>query len=132
MNKIFAATAIEKNAEEDNFEKGCSGNSRCILFDKINLTANSFAKLVDLCFSQYGIEKQPINLNQDQEEVGVQYFMVSQLETDESYTPSEMQLESWRKGDLKLYLADYTFSVEVRTVDFLKKEDLVGVEVENY
>lgn len=131
MNKIFAAIAIQKNAEEDNYERGCSGNSRCVMSDKINLTANSFAELVDLCFSQYGIEKQPININQDHEEVGVQYFMVSQSETDNSYIPSEMELESWRKGNLKLWLADYTFFVEVRTVKFLEKEDLVGVEIDN-
>lgn len=129
MKTVYACTFVEKTAEEDNYEKGLTGKRQTILWDKCNIVAETLLELVDKIKNNFGVDFSYVFLQCDDEPAR---FTTSQLENADSETPTLQEKQAWEKGEVKLYLCDYSFLVEKRKVEPIPTEEFeqLGITVE--
>lgn len=128
MKTIYACTRISKEVCVDDFENGCELKRTCVMDEVCNIRAPSMPELIEKLGEAYGLKKidnvfLPNGLGPD-----VAWFGFNRLEDSEGNEPSPMVEGLWKKGRRKLWLADYSFSVEKRVVSDLTAEDFKGIE----
>lgn len=110
MRTVYACTHVEKTTCEDHYERGCDTISSCVLYESVNHTSDTFAGLLQELRKHYGLELDDLFLPSDEDEL--HYFGFNRLEMGDGQEPREYYLNRWKKGEYKLYLADYLFSIE--------------------
>ena len=115
----FIVTYIEKNASEDDFEKGVSSKSTTT-FSKNNLGTFTTLKAMFRELSNFGFPEA-------QKDYGViddgRITAVGQ-ENAEGHEASSQEKEAWKKGETKLWVVDYDVYIERITVEELSVDDL--------
>lgn len=127
MNRYFRATSIEKTADVDHPEHGCSGRPSLLYYNKVNITALTFAELVRKCKEYVSYEKPDDKYAFMPEGVESEYFGFNQHEDGGGYPASMEQIAEWKVGKRVLYCCDYTVRFEVVVEDKLTEADLVGL-----
>jgi len=124
---VYACVHAMKMATVDHFETGCEAAGRYVMSDTVNITAETLPELVKKIGDRYGLEVDYAFLNPGR-------FSFNRLEDAEGYPPSDSERKRWERGKLTLYLADYDFSIEKRTVcDVPPAEfDTLGIQVEHF
>ncbi|WP_437230170.1 hypothetical protein SH661x_001818 [Planctomicrobium sp. SH661] len=124
MRNEFACVHAEKRAEIDHYETGCDPESgRYVLSQRENITAGTLPALIQRIGDYFG-------LSIDYVSAGPGRIEYNRLETADGEAPTDRQRASWEAGRLTLYLADYSFRIERRTVRELERADLDGIECE--
>ena len=126
MKTVYACTFVEKTAEEDNYEKGLTDKRQTILWDKCNITAETLLELVDKIKNNFGVDFSYVFLQCDDEPTR---FTTNQLENADSETPTLQEEQAWKKGELKLYLCDYSFLIEKRNVEPIGPEEFEQLRI---
>lgn len=125
---VFACTHIEKIATEDDFETGCSLEYTCVMSESVNYTADTLEALVKKVCDVYGLDfPDYISLDDCDGKDRIPSVSFNRTETQDGFAPSERELEKWKEGKQKLWLADYTLWVEKRAVGFITVSDLEGL-----
>lgn len=106
---MYVCTYVRKDITEDNYEKGCSLTSKCVLSEAILLTSGTLKGMIEEIKKRFGLKMDELFMPEDDSS----YIGFNRLEKA-GKEPTEEDLEEWRKGNLQLFLADYTFSVEKR------------------
>ena len=128
MNIFFASVYIEKRVEIDDFEKGCDPNTtRIIIAEPCHVTAKTLPELIEKLGKAWGLEMDDIFVSDDDGEVNSIVF--SRLEDGDSNPPTKRQEAAWKEGKVTLFLADYTFAIEKRTVESIKLADFVSAGI---
>lgn len=124
--RSYRATHVEKLATRDHFASGCELQSRCILSERVNLEAPTFADLVKAAKEWAGgIERTSYVFLPDG--VGSSTFGFNQHEDEEGGEPTSEKREDWKRGEADLFLCDYTFAFEVVETAPLTDADLAGL-----
>ena len=111
---VYAATWVEKLASAWSAEDGASAESRCIIDKRLNITAPTLKGLIEAISKEFFMEIEEISLGEEHD--GVRYINFSREETGDSGEPTEAEARLWEEGKLTLFLCDYSFTVEKRTV----------------
>lgn len=104
---------VYKSVELDDYEKGCllEGGSDFGCIDTFK--TNSMNEALELIKS-YG-----------EPSIFDDRIDVQKMENGDGNEPMEYQIEEWKKGNRKMYLANYTFYFSEVTTKSLKQSDLV-------
>jgi len=132
----FRATYLMADAEEDVYEEGCQpGTGICKLSQKINTEADTLKGLIEKLAQEWGFNENPSDgwiLMRD-EGMGTVRIIYQQTENADSMPPSEAEKERWKKGEIKMWLADYSFTVEKVRAESISIDDneaaSIGLEV---
>lgn len=126
----YCCTFVEKTAEEDDFEKGCVGKRTTVLAQECNVSALTLKELVKKLENEFFVKMDYLFIAEHSEPV--EWISCNQLETDDCTIPTEQESESWKKGELKLFLCDYTFHVERRMTSPIEFGEFaaLGIQIE--
>jgi hypothetical protein len=117
---VWACWHVEKLATVDEYEKGCIGQPWQVLYEPANITVPTLPELVKAIEYQYGLNFDSLWIpDHDSGFIGF-----NQLETADSAEPTDREREEWKAGRLKLYLCDYRFQIEKRTIEEPATEDM--------
>ena len=122
----FACVHVEKNVQHDDYKRGCSGRFTTILCERVNIVAESLPELFKAIGERYGLDiddlwipADEIGPDDDTTRVGF-----NRLETDDSSEPDKRELAQWKRGGLKLWLADYEFLIQRRIVAAISLDEI--------
>lgn len=117
MSKIkYIAKGYLKHIEEDNFEEGCLPDTSKTLFLDTQISGDTIEELIDNLKAFVGVKNDAdvaINACGQDGRIDIQ-----RLETAYGSAPSQGTIEKWKLGNVKLYLCDYSFNVQVVSSDF--------------
>ena len=108
---------IGKYIQEDHYENGCVGESREFGFIK-TVQAPTLKELLSKVKNEYCHD---IQFNPED---GDNFPFIEVLENSEGYEACETELAKWKKGSLKLWLAHYTFFIELIETKDIANEDI--------
>lgn len=128
---VYACTSVEKLASDWDPTEGASTHSRTILCQRSNITSDSLVGLVEAIGQHYFLDLDDLWIPDNDEEPGqINTIGYNRVETVDSDEPTTQETEQWKRGELKLYLCDYSFAIEKRTVAMvgLEEFDLAGIK----
>lgn len=125
---IYVCTYVHKTIEVDHYQKGCSGESECVLSDRVDIEADNLSGLIEAIGAHFGLKIVDVFIPADEGEP-ITHIGFNQLEDVDGNEPGEAQLAKWKKGKLKLYLADYHFGVERRIVAPLSLKEFEAANI---
>lgn len=98
---------------EDDYEDGCSLDISTQEFPKelYRKTFENKAELKALIAKGFCIDEDEVEITAYPDGTDIQ-FTVCTLVDDDCTQPSDIQLEQWKRGELKLYVMDIYFTVE--------------------
>ena len=102
--KKFIIIAAWVTTTEDNFEQGEIGVGN--EYDRNDLVGTQFSTIDELI--------KEVNLHRATKENFIAFddrIIYNQLEDNEGCMPFESEIESWKKGETKLYSANYNFKI---------------------
>lgn len=107
----YEVRGYTKHIEEDNYEYGCDPKTSRVYTTEIQFQADSVEKLLVQLAGHCGVagDKDAITLNAC-DEVG--RVDIQLLENSQGTTASKPELEAFKKGKCRLWLADYSFCIE--------------------
>lgn len=112
----YETRGCHKYWEENSFSEGCKGGTHGNAFIDVHFSADGVDALVNKIVDFLGGDCD-VELDACGEPGRIE---VQMLETDDGTAPTERQIERWKAGELRLWLADYSFYVEAverRTVE---------------
>jgi hypothetical protein len=112
---VFACTHINKEVSEDHYEQGTGFDCTCTMAEVINVRAASLRELLDKIGKVYCLTIDSVSIEPVAEDEPAR-LRFSRTEGASGDPPSQAQLARWKDGKLKLWVADYTFMIEVREV----------------
>ena len=126
---VFLAKGLSTHIEQDVWEQGCLPETAKLYQYNEDFSGNSLEELFDNLALHFKIDKQNISINDCEKSI----INVSVYEKARGIA-TKNDIEKWKKGDIKLWLCDYTFAIEKREdVDFstMSRDDLkkMGVSV---
>ena len=126
---VFYAKGISEHNQQDVWEQGCLPETSCSYQYNERFFGNSLEELFNNLASHFKIDKQNISINDCEKSI----INVSVYEKARGIA-TKNDIEKWKKGDIKLWLCDYTFVIEKREgIDFstMPRDDLkkMGVSV---
>jgi ferredoxin len=125
MKTVYACTHVEKCAEKDSFDQGCDPDSRvCLMHERCNFQADSLPGLLQALGKHLCLDIDDVFVPDDDGEVTCVGY--NRLEDEDGEEPSDDQKRRWKAGEEKLYLADYRFLIERRTVEPIRLEEFAG------
>lgn len=117
MSTIYVCTRMTKEAVEDDFEHGEEPNTEVFCCEERSTSgAPTLRDLMKALSEEWALDIEFAILDDDEGNGTVDSFRWNRMETDEGQeeaTPE--QVEKWKKGELKLYLATFTFYIQKRT-----------------
>lgn len=132
MNILYVCNHIEKLVEVDDYEKGLTDKPQTIIFDKINITAETLKELLEKIGKTYCLDfAEGVGLHDtdDHSQILVEY---NRLEDVEGYEATDSEVEDWKSGKTTLYLADYSFCIEKYAVLNISREDFERESIKLY
>ena len=109
MKTQYEINGYIKHAEEDSWENGCDPTSGNSFFGDTQFKADSIEKLITYLCQHCGAERDAVTLDACEEPGRID---IQVMENGEGYHASNPEMESFRKGNCRLWLADYSFQVE--------------------
>ena len=123
MKTVYVCTHVSKEVEEDDYEHGCLGERRTVWEERCNLEAPTLLGLLEKLREGYILALDDLFIPDDGESGVVQSFGYNQSETSLGDEPTPAERELWKGGGWTLFLADYSFCVEKRTVEPIPLEE---------
>ena len=111
MSRYFVCAHISKDVEIDIYAAGCDGKRSCVLDSACYFRNDTLAGLLEDIGNSYGLEIDDVWIPGD-EGSGL-YFGYNRIENESGDEPSERETVEWKAGRLSLYLADYSFRIEL-------------------
>jgi hypothetical protein len=130
MGTFYACTFIEKRAEVSEYNKGCQGKPQTIVHEPCNVTAPTLALLVKKIGDKFALAMDDLFLPDEDGETNRIGF--NQFEDVNGNTLSERDTEEWKAGRLTVYLCDYDFAIEKRTVAPIKSEEFKAAGIKTH
>jgi len=123
MKLSYEVDGWMKDAEVDMFEEGCQPGTGACVCGSERFAADTVAGLIDKLVEFCDVEKSAVSLDacDDPGRVDIQA-----LETAEGVTAGPMDIQRWKQGTAKLWLASYMFTIQKVTREDV---DLEGVTV---
>lgn len=110
MTKQYEVNGCLKMVEEDIFEHGCQPETGQSWHIDVSFKADSIPALVqmirDFCGARDGAEM--LDACEEDGRIDVQV-----MEREDGMPASDSDLDAWQEGKLRLWLADYSFRVEL-------------------
>lgn len=110
MTSQYEINGCLKMVEEDVFEHGCQPETGQSWHIDVKLSADSVAglveKVLEFCGGRPGAEL--LDACEEDGRIDVQV-----METEDGLPASDADLDAWQEGKLRLWLADYSFRVEL-------------------
>jgi len=132
----YRATYLMADTEEDIYSEGCQpGTGVCKLSQKVNREADTLNGLIEKLAQEWGFNENPregwiMMRDDDRDTVRIIY---QHHENADGMTMTDTEREQWKKGEIKMWLADYSFTVEKVPAETLRIEDdeaaSIGLEV---
>jgi hypothetical protein len=114
---VYACTFVEKCVEVDSFAEGCQPDSRqCLMADSVNVVSDTLTGLVEKIGDTDGLDMDDLFIPGAGDEEHVTGVGYNRMEDADGNEPSKAQIRQWKRGRATLYLADYYFAIERRTV----------------
>ena len=127
MKTVYACPFVEKASEEDRFESGCDTDTRvCIMHERCSIQADTLPGLLKSLGKHFGLDIDDVFVPDDDDSGNIARIGFNRLENEEGDEPSTDQKQRWEQGDVTLYLADYDFIIEKRTVEPIHLEEFTG------
>jgi hypothetical protein len=105
---MLEITYIHYDMEEDSFEEGCIASYRSDGYS-FKIEAETPEALYTKIMAQFDVDRDSLDINACEEAGRID---VQRTEDAEGNQASATQIEQWKRGELKLYLADYSVYVE--------------------
>ena len=121
---VYAATHMEKRVSDWDPKEGASIESRCTVHKRINLKADTLAELLDKIRTEHFVKLDDVFVGDADETDTVNYINFNQVETADCLEPDTDELAQWERGELTLYLCDYSFCLEKRIVQPITLDEL--------
>lgn len=102
----YTVNGFSGDAEEDIWKDGCQPDTRLNKSDDTNIRADTKEELIDKVASYFNCGKDNIMLDPCGDEDG--RIDVQRYENEEGYSASESEVEKWKLGRCRLWLATYT------------------------
>ena len=129
---VYACNWVEKTAEVDNYEKGCDPDTHvCVMSEGADITADSLKGLVEAIGKSYYLDIDDVFIPGDEDEP-VTRIGFNRTETVDGDEPTKHELSAWKKGKLTLYLADYHFGIEKRTIESVSQAEFVQAGIKTH
>lgn len=128
---MYYATHLSKEVEEYQYEHDCVGQRRCTMSDRIDIGAETLPELLKKLGEAYGLKIDDVFIPGEEEE-DITHIGFNGLEMGNGDEPSGYYLKRWKEGVTKLYLADYTFSVEYREVRALRLSEFTTAGIKHH
>lgn len=110
MNTVFEADGWMKFSEEDIFSDGCQPETATHNSGNERFTADLLSSLIDKLKAFTGCQEDENLLINSCEEIGRLDIQV--MEDGEGTAATPQQIERWKAGKERLWLACYTFQIE--------------------
>ena len=105
---MYEVDGWHKEYEQDDYEKGCTGNYSCFSGND-RFSALTIPELLIKLRAFVGVDDDyEVELDAGDDDGRVD---ISVLETDDSYTPTENDIARWKRGEQRLWYSTYTFYV---------------------
>ena len=127
---IYACYHISKDVERDEHEKGCVGGRRCVLDERINVISDSLSGLFKELGARYGLDIDDLWIADDGDDITRVGF--SRTENADGDAPSDLDLDRWKRGKLEMWLADYGFLIEARTVWQISRSEIAAAGIKTH
>lgn len=131
MRTVYACTSIKKRVEDDSYEHGADPDSqRCVMFENVNMAASSLSVLIKVIGERLGLEIDDVwfpGVGDDDTRISF-----NRLENDDGDEPTEGEMEDFRAGKRKLYLADYDFLIEKRETSPVTLEEFQAAGIKTH
>ncbi len=127
---VYACTHMDKMASDWSPTEGAGTSYRCIMDESCNIRADSLPLLIERIGARYFLAMDSLFVSDDDSEVSHVGF--NRVETGDSDEPSNAELAEWEAGNLTLYLCDYTFSIEKRTVSPITLDEFASAGIETH
>jgi hypothetical protein len=110
MKECFETSTGYKMVEEDDYKDGCQiGTAFDIMYD-VKFEAPSLDELITLLKEHFEVSHGAILLDSCDEAGRID---IQRMENGDGDLPSENELERWKRGEIKMWAATYTYTVEV-------------------
>lgn len=119
---LYACTHITKDVAVDHFVTGAEVKQTCVLDQRCNITGRSLTELLAALGEVYCLTIDDVFIA-DQGAGRVDWISFNRMENADGAEPTEGQLAAWKRGEVTLYLADYSFAIEKRVVAGVPKGD---------
>ena len=104
----FVMQCVEKQAEEDVYEEGVNGKTSNFSMN-ITVSDRNLKKCAEKACNSIGID-----FDIDNFFIQDGFITMSKMENDDGEEASDPEIESWKKGETRLWLCDYIWSVTMR------------------
>jgi hypothetical protein len=132
MKITYACTYVEKTAEEDSYENGTvDGTFVCTMSQTDNIVAPTLVKLIYRIGNAFGLDTDDVFIPGEDDEP-VTHIGFNRLEDVDGNEPTESQMEGFKRGEVKLYLADYTFAIEKRIEDQITRDEFTRAGIKTH
>jgi hypothetical protein len=120
----YRCRLVEKTVQTDHHEDGADPNSSRIMMDGRDLKTfegDSARKVIADAFGYLGLPTDYFFVN---DEDSAEYNGCNRLEDDDADEPSRARMAAFERGEITLWLADYTFKVEYLERRPLSRDEL--------
>lgn len=117
---IYAATHVAKEVFDTRPEAGLVTSGQCTLDQNINVTAVSVSGLIKRLTDGYALPGPPEPVTDSD------YILFEATENESGFPATDREMASWLKGNTRLWLARYYFSVERRMAEPISAEEFRG------
>lgn len=107
---MFEANGWVKFVEEDTYANGCVGKPQCVSDRQMRFSGHTLDDLISALMEFTGVETRDALLLDACDEEGRLDIQV--YETEEGYPALKRDIEKWKEGERRLWLAEYSFKIE--------------------
>lgn len=111
---IYACTHVTKEVAEDTYDQGAELERKCMMDESCNVIADTFAALIGQLQERYAITIDSLFIPDSGEPITCVTW--NRLETADSDVPSASDTAAWMEGEKRLWLADWTFHIQARSI----------------
>lgn len=109
MSKIYKVSGYIVHSDVDIFDSGCEGKDETYFSDTVFISETLKGLLIQL--SQYtGMKDYELNACEENGRIDFQGMTLSKFGQSK---PRQSTLDKWEKGEIILYLTDYSFYVKL-------------------
>ena len=107
---MLTITTIHAYTDEDTYANGCAGNGTYNRYD-MRMKAKDKAGIIQAYADHLDVMSHEIDID----ECDSSCLLVQRTETGDGYKASDADIEAWKVGNKRLWLATYTAHVDIVT-----------------
>ncbi len=127
----YFCTYVSKEVRVDNYETGCETERVCTMAKRCDVGADTVPELLKAIGERYGLDVDDLFIPGDDDD-DITHVGFNRNETADGYEPTERELKGFKRGTVKLWLADYTFAVEYRETRPLRLEEISAAGIKTH